>query len=178
MHWPPVNTNLPSSPIATQTVQRALGNSIGIPQICAASRSFASPEVCHNPLPRVAHASLIRRLPHHRPGQNNRSSGFPARAARRRLARFLRCGSPGRPACVRAEHWSTRMKHQRDFKRVSDVALREAAQVSALISDLDRAVRIINQDIAAEEERARVSERTAGHAPDLFERGWTLNDTE
>ena len=70
------------------------------------------------------------------------------------------------------------MKHQRDFKRVSDVALREAAQVSALISDLDRAVRIINQDIAAEEERARVSERTAGHAPDLFERGWTLNDTE
>jgi hypothetical protein len=52
------------------------------------------------------------------------------------------------------------MKHQRDFKRVSDVALREAAQVSALISDLDRAVRIINQDIAAEEERARVSERS------------------
>ena len=52
------------------------------------------------------------------------------------------------------------MKHQRDFKRVSDVALSEAAQVSALISDLDRPVRIINQDIAAEEERARVSERS------------------
>jgi hypothetical protein len=52
------------------------------------------------------------------------------------------------------------MKHQRDFKRVSDVAVREAAQVSALISDLDRAVRIINQDIAAEEERARVSDRS------------------
>jgi hypothetical protein len=52
------------------------------------------------------------------------------------------------------------MKLQRDFKTASDTALREAAQISALISDLDRAVRIINQDIAAEEERARVSDRS------------------
>jgi hypothetical protein len=52
------------------------------------------------------------------------------------------------------------MKHQRDFKTASDTALREAAQISALISDLDRAVRMINQDIAAEEERARVSDHS------------------
>jgi hypothetical protein len=52
------------------------------------------------------------------------------------------------------------MKHQRDFKRVSDVALREAAQVSALISDLDRTIQILDCDVANEEERARVSDRS------------------
>jgi hypothetical protein len=50
------------------------------------------------------------------------------------------------------------MKHQRHFERASDVALREAARISALISDLDRVVRILDCDIDNEEERARVSD--------------------
>jgi hypothetical protein len=51
------------------------------------------------------------------------------------------------------------MKHQRHFERAGDgdVALREVARISALISDLDRVVRILDSDIATEEERARMS---------------------
>jgi hypothetical protein len=50
------------------------------------------------------------------------------------------------------------MKHQRDFRSVSDVALREVARISALISDLDRVVRILDSDIATEEERVQLSD--------------------
>jgi hypothetical protein len=51
------------------------------------------------------------------------------------------------------------MKHQPDFKRARDAALREAAQISVLISDLDRRVRILDRDIAIEEELAGVFDR-------------------
>jgi hypothetical protein len=50
------------------------------------------------------------------------------------------------------------MKHQRHFGSASDVALREVARISALISDLDRVVRVLDSDIATEEERVRVSD--------------------
>ena len=46
------------------------------------------------------------------------------------------------------------MKHQRDFNMVSNIRLTEAARISALISDLDRTVRIIDADIAHEEKAA------------------------
>jgi septation ring formation regulator EzrA len=52
------------------------------------------------------------------------------------------------------------MKHQRHFERASDVALREAAQISTMISDLDRLVQLLDCDIATEEERARISDRS------------------
>jgi hypothetical protein len=48
------------------------------------------------------------------------------------------------------------MKHQRHFGSTNDVAPREVARISALISDLDRVVRILDCDIATEEKRARV----------------------
>jgi hypothetical protein len=48
------------------------------------------------------------------------------------------------------------MRHQRYFGNASDVALKEVARISALISDLDRIVRILNSDIVTEEERAQV----------------------
>jgi septation ring formation regulator EzrA len=51
------------------------------------------------------------------------------------------------------------MKHQRHFERASDVALREAAQISTMISDLHRLVQLLDCDIATEEERARISDR-------------------
>ena len=50
------------------------------------------------------------------------------------------------------------MKHQHHFERASNVALREVARISELISDLDRVVRILDCDIDNEEERARVSD--------------------
>ena len=48
------------------------------------------------------------------------------------------------------------MEHQCDFKSESKFDSREAAQISGLISDLDRILRIIDLDITAQEEDARV----------------------
>jgi hypothetical protein len=50
------------------------------------------------------------------------------------------------------------MKHQRHFAP-NHFGLREMARISALISDIDRVVRLFDCDIAAEEQRARVSDR-------------------
>ena len=49
------------------------------------------------------------------------------------------------------------MKHGRSE---NESALREAAQIRILISDLDRIVQILNCDIATEEERVRVFDRS------------------
>jgi hypothetical protein len=58
------------------------------------------------------------------------------------------------------------MKHQRHFG-TSDAALKEAAQISKMVSDLGRLVRILDCDIATEEERARVSDRSDAAYPIL-----------
>jgi hypothetical protein len=58
------------------------------------------------------------------------------------------------------------MKHQRHFDPI-DVALRDVAQISALIDNLDRVVRILDCDIATEEERAGVSDLFDGAYPVL-----------
>ena len=50
------------------------------------------------------------------------------------------------------------MKHQYHFGSPNYAVLKEVAAVSALISDLDRAVRLLENDIATEEERAGVSD--------------------
>ena len=47
------------------------------------------------------------------------------------------------------------MKHQRHFE--SSTVSREALQIGELIADLDRIVRLLNSDIAAEEEKAKAS---------------------
>jgi septation ring formation regulator EzrA len=59
------------------------------------------------------------------------------------------------------------MKHQRHFERASDVAIREAAQISTMISDLDRLVRLLDCDVTTEEERARISDRSEPAYPIL-----------
>jgi hypothetical protein len=59
------------------------------------------------------------------------------------------------------------MKHQHHFGGANDVALRDVARISALISDIDRNVRILERDIAAEEERARVSDHRDSAYPIL-----------
>jgi hypothetical protein len=51
------------------------------------------------------------------------------------------------------------MKHQRHFGTANDVALREATRIGELISHLDRGVRLLDSEIAAEEERAGASNR-------------------
>jgi phage shock protein A len=40
------------------------------------------------------------------------------------------------------------------------LAKREAAQIKKMIGDLDRSVQLLNADIAAEEERTRISDRS------------------
>ena len=58
---------------------------------------------------------------------------------------------------AKTDHWSMDMKHG----RIGDEsALREASQIRTLISDLDRIVQILNCDIATEEERVRVFDRS------------------
>jgi hypothetical protein len=71
------------------------------------------------------------------------------------------------------------MKHQRHFG--SENPLREVARIRALIGDLDRIVRILDSDIATEEELARVSDRFDAAYPilarTLTARRDNLNDT-
>jgi hypothetical protein len=50
----------------------------------------------------------------------------------------------------------TKMKHPRHFGSANDVGLGEAARISKVIGDLDRVVRILDCDVATEEELARV----------------------
>jgi hypothetical protein len=57
------------------------------------------------------------------------------------------------------------MKHQHHFERTA--TSREALQIGELIADLDRIVRLLNSDIAAEEERARVFDRSCAKYPML-----------
>ena len=57
------------------------------------------------------------------------------------------------------------MKHQRHFERATTA--REALQIGELIADLDRIVRILNSDIAAEEEQAQIFERSNPEYPML-----------
>jgi hypothetical protein len=71
-----------------------------------------------------------------------------------------------RSSCAKAEHRSTQMKHQRHFD-AGDAAAREAVQISKMISDLDRLVRILDCEIAAEEQRAHVFDRSDDAYPVL-----------
>jgi hypothetical protein len=51
------------------------------------------------------------------------------------------------------------MKHQRHFD-ASETVLREVAQIRKVIVDLDRTVQFLDCDVATEEKRARVSDRS------------------
>ena len=57
------------------------------------------------------------------------------------------------------------MEHQWDFKSAGRFGSREAAQISGLISDLERIVRIIDLDIAAQEQDARVFDASKAAYP-------------
>jgi hypothetical protein len=57
------------------------------------------------------------------------------------------------------------MKHQRHFE--NSTASREAEQTRTLIADLDRIVRILGADIAAEEHRAGIFDRGHPEYPTL-----------
>ena len=48
------------------------------------------------------------------------------------------------------------MKRQRHFETAGATALREATVIRTMLGDLDRTVRLLNSDIAAEEERTQV----------------------
>jgi hypothetical protein len=70
----------------------------------------------------------------------------------------MRNGVRLQPTCATPDQFETKMKHQRHFDP-NHFELREVARISALISDMDRRVRLFDCDIAAEEQRARVSDR-------------------
>lgn len=57
------------------------------------------------------------------------------------------------------------MEHQCDFKSASKFVSREAAQITGLMSDLERIVRIIDFDIAAQEADARVYDSSRAAYP-------------
>jgi hypothetical protein len=58
------------------------------------------------------------------------------------------------------------MKHQRHFD-TSEAAQRDATQIRKMIGDLDRTVHFLDCDIATEEERAGISDRSAVAYPIL-----------
>jgi len=61
--------------------------------------------------------------------------------------------------------WGKEMKHQRHFG--STTPAREALQTRILIADINRVVQILNGDITAEEEQARVFDRSQVEYPML-----------
>ena len=48
------------------------------------------------------------------------------------------------------------MKRKRHFEIAGATALREATVIRTMLDDLDRTIRLLNNDIAAEEERTQV----------------------
>jgi hypothetical protein len=58
------------------------------------------------------------------------------------------------------------MKHQRHFD-TSEAAQREAVLIRKMIGDIDRVVQLLNCDIATEEERVGVSDRSDAAYPML-----------
>jgi hypothetical protein len=52
------------------------------------------------------------------------------------------------------------MRHQHQYESANAIAPRQASWIAALISNLDRHAQLLDQDIAAEEERAQVFDRS------------------
>ena len=69
----------------------------------------------------------------------------------------LGSGHGGSLQRAKTDHWSTEMKHDRIR---NESALREAAQIRTLISDLERIVQFLNCDIATEEKHVGVFDRS------------------
>ena len=59
------------------------------------------------------------------------------------------------------------MRHQHHFGSSSGAGFREAVQIQTLMSDLDRIVRIIDCDIAAEDKHARLFDPSQAEYPML-----------
>ena len=92
------------------------------------------------------------RFPDFETARHGRLSQLRASTAGKVLATLR----PDPLARAKLEHWSTQLKHHPGLERASNVSLREATTISALISDLDRVGRLLDRDIAIEEELARV----------------------
>jgi hypothetical protein len=68
-------------------------------------------------------------------------------------------------ACQFGSFWSTQTNMQRHFG-ITTTALREAT-IRTLMDDLDRTLQLVEYDIAAEEERAGICDRTDARYPVL-----------
>jgi hypothetical protein len=116
-----------------------------MPAILAEQRKARSSVFCHPPAHRWAHTERARAGWQGFCGVEIKAAGL------------FQIGSFGVPG----------MRHERHFGSANDVALRDVARISALISDIDRHVRVLDCDIAAEEERARVSDHRDAAYPIL-----------
>lgn len=58
------------------------------------------------------------------------------------------------------------MKHNRHFE-FSQIAVREAATIGAMIADMLRVVEVLDSSVSAEEERTRFRDRADGRYPIL-----------
>jgi hypothetical protein len=92
------------------------------------------------------------RFPDFEAARHGRFSQPRASAAGKVLATLR----PDPPARAKLEHWRTQLKHHPRLERANNVTLREATTIGALISDLDRVGRLLDRDIAIEEQLARV----------------------
>jgi hypothetical protein len=59
------------------------------------------------------------------------------------------------------------MKHQPHFESVSKPAMTETDRIRAMIADLGRTVRILDSEVAIEEERCGISDRSDAQYPML-----------
>lgn len=84
-----------------------------------------------------------------------------------KLARFLPSFRHGQVVTDFVLERDTQMNHQPHFGSSEYAALKQAAKIRALICDLDRVVRILESDIASEEEFARVADPCSGAYPML-----------
>jgi uncharacterized protein YceH (UPF0502 family) len=77
------------------------------------------------------------------------------------VARILRYPGWRHLTCAKSDHLGARaMKSQHHFEIQCEIEPREAAQIRTLIADLDRIVQVLTCDIATEEERTRVFDRS------------------
>src|ERR1700704_6331213 len=82
-------------------------------------------------------------------------------------ARWHRARGKQSRTCQFGSFWSARMNMQRHFGIVSATALREDATIRTLTDDLDRTIQVLECDIATEEERAGIFDRSDAKYPIL-----------
>jgi hypothetical protein len=131
-------------------------------------RTFDS-ERRSKPFGNRGHRDLSHRWESGLSGTSRNATAAHARACRVGKVLAIRHTSrkSGRICVQKRDHRNRQMKHQYHFGSPNYPLLKEVAQLSALVSNLDRVVRVLDSDIAAEEERSGVSDPQNAAYPSL-----------